>query len=61
MKLKWIINLGRYINPETNRAVNVKKGTKLGRSVTVYFYLHRNRKIIINDKDFFDNWKKVNS
>jgi hypothetical protein len=58
MKLTRIRDLGRHKNPETGRFVNVKKGTRVGRSTDVIFYLYRGTRIIIDDADFYNNWKK---
>ena len=57
MKLSNIRNVGRFINPETGRAVNVKKGRQVGRSVDVLFFLRSGIRVLINDADFYNNWK----
>lgn len=59
IKLRNIRPLGRYINPETGRAVSVKKGDRPGYGTTHHFYLFRYEKVLISQKDFYDNWKKV--
>lgn len=58
MKLTNIRAIGRYINPETNRAVNVKNGRRAGRSVDVKFYLHMGKRIFISDCNW-NKWKEV--
>ena len=58
MKLTTIRPVGRYINPETGNAVNVKKGRQVGRSTDVYFYLYMNQRVFISAADF-SNWEKV--
>lgn len=60
MKLKNLRKLGRFINPETGRLVNVHKGRKIGYGVEVLFYLYRGSRIFITDADFYHNWKKQN-
>lgn len=58
MKLTKIISLGRYINPSTGRAVNVKRGRRVGRSVDVMFYLYRQQRVFICDAEF-SAWVKA--
>jgi hypothetical protein len=55
MKLKNIINLGRYKNLKTSQEYNVKKGTRVDRSIDIIFYLFRNKRIIISDSDFYNS------
>jgi len=58
MKLTNIRPLGRFVNPETGRPVNVKKGRRVGRSVDIRFYLYRGKRQIINDAEFYRDWKR---
>jgi len=61
MKLSHIRDLGRYVNPNTGRPVNVKTGQRVGRGVTVLFYVYRGKRIWISDKEFYSDqtWKSV--
>lgn len=59
MKLRNVRSIGRYKNTETSKEYNIKKGTKVGRSTTHYYYLYRGSRILINDKDFFDNYQRI--
>lgn len=59
MKLSRIRILGRYTNPETNRAVNVHRGRRKARGTDHMFYVHSGRRVFINDADFYSNWKRV--
>lgn len=59
MRLTRIRLIGRYINPETGRPVNVHKGSRVGRSTDHLFYLFRQARVFINDSDFYSKWKKV--
>lgn len=59
MKLSNIRDYGRYINPETNRPVNVKKGRNPQRGTDHLFYLYRQQRQYISDVDFYDNWAKI--
>jgi len=57
MKLTRIRNVGRFINPETGRAVNVKRGTRAGRNTDHLFYLQSGRRVYIGDATF-KLWKR---
>jgi DnaJ-class molecular chaperone len=59
MKLKNIRNVGRYYNRNTKKAVNIKKGRRMGYGVDVFFYLYRGSRIFISDKDLSDQWVKI--
>ena len=59
MKLKNIRPVGRYLNNETGKTYNVKKGRRVGRSTDHYFYLYRNKRQYINDADFYNNYTKI--
>ena len=52
IKLTYIRPVGTYLNVETNREVNIKKGWREGRSVDLYFYLYRGERIFIAESDF---------
>lgn len=58
MRLRRIRDVGRYMNPETERYVNVKKGTRIGRGTDYYFYLFRGGRVFIDEKKFYDNWER---
>lgn len=58
-KLSNIRPLGRYKNTETGKEYNIKKGRNAQRGTDVIFYLYRNNRVIINDRDFYTNFKKV--
>lgn len=51
MKLKNIRHIGRY-KLENGKEVNVKKGRKKGYGVDVLFYLYRNKRMLIDCKEF---------
>ena len=59
MKLRNIRNVGRYVDSNTNKSYNVKKGDRVGRATSHYYYLFRGSRVLINDKDFFDNYEKI--
>lgn len=61
MKLTRIRPVGRYINPNTGRPVNVKTGRRVGRSVDIKFYLLQGTRMLINDREFSENWNKENA
>jgi hypothetical protein len=59
MKLSNIKLLGRYINPETNRAVNVHIGKRVNRSTDHLFYYFRQKRVFISMADFYGGkWQK---
>lgn len=58
MKLKNIRDIGRFINSD-GKSVNIKKGTKVGYGVDIIFYLFRHKRVIINDKEFYECWTRV--
>ena len=56
IRLKNIRLLGRYINPETNRAVNIHRGDRnVGQ---ILFYYFRQNRIIVPESEFWGKWKK---
>lgn len=57
MRLSNIRNIGRFTNGE--KTVNIKRGTKVGYGVDITFYLFKNKRKIIDDRDFYANWGKV--
>lgn len=59
MKLKWIINKGRFKNTITGKSYNLKSGTRVLRGTTHIYYTYRGTRMFINDKDFYDNYKKI--
>ena len=58
MRLTNIRRMGRYVNPETGRPVNVHKGRKKGYGVDVMFWLLRGKRQFISDFEFSRSWKK---
>ena len=59
MKLLNIVSLGRYKNKD-GKEYNIKKGRNAeGRSTDHIFYLYRNKRQLIGDKDFYDNYTKI--
>lgn len=59
MKLSNIRLMGRYINPETNRAVNIYIGRRVGKSTELLFYYFRQKRIWVSMGSFYSgNWKK---
>ena len=63
MKLTRIRKLGRFMNPETGRPVNVHKGRKVGYSCDVMFFIRSGKRVFVSDRDFYskDLWTKVDS
>ena len=57
IRLTRIQKLGRYINPETQRAVNVHTGRYVGRSVDLIFYIRSGVRVFISDREFYNEWK----
>lgn len=53
MRLSRDKSLGRYRHKETGREFNVKTGRQIGRSVDVMFYLYRNKRQILSDREFY--------
>jgi hypothetical protein len=58
-KLSNIRPLGRYQDKTTGKEVNVKKGHNKQRGTDVLFYLYQNKRVVINDRDFYTNFKKI--
>jgi len=63
MRLSYNRILGRYINPETGRPVNVHTGRNMQRGTDLLYYLYRNKRVFITDRDFYnaDQWQKVSA
>jgi len=61
MKLTNIRIVGRYVNPETGRAVNVHKGRKKGYGCDVLFWLKSGKRQLITDRDFYHDWEKCDA
>jgi len=60
MKLSNIRSLGRYRNKTTQQEINVKKSYNKQRGTDHIFYLYRNKRIFINDADFYSaNYEKI--
>ena len=55
MKLTRCRKLGRYVNPETGRAVTVWTGFNPQRGTDHKYYLFRYKRMWISDRDFY--WK----
>ena len=58
MRLRNLRPVGRYVGPDGHER-NVWKGTKEGRSVDVYFYLHRCKRCYIAESDLRTTWIKI--
>lgn len=59
MKLKNIRELGRFENTD-GKAVNVKVGRQVGRSVDLLYYLYRGKRVFISDHEFYSKeWTKI--
>ncbi len=58
MKLTRIRLIGRFTNPETGRKVNVHKGNRKGYGTDHLFYLYRQKRVFINDADFYGKWQR---
>ena len=58
-KLVNLRRVGRYINPETNRPVNVHQGRKQGYGVDILFYYNKFVKQYISDREFYHSWVKI--
>ncbi len=59
MKLRNIINMGRWENIESGTQYNLRKGTKVGWSTQYIYYRYRGTRIFIGDSDFYGKYKKV--
>ncbi len=59
MTLTRIRLLGRYVNPATGRAVNIRKGHRRERSTDHYFYTVRGRRVFVGDADLHTSWTRV--
>ncbi len=57
-RLSNIRPLGRYKNTETGKEYNIKKGRNNARGVDIIFYLYRNKRQVISDRDFYHLFKK---
>jgi hypothetical protein len=61
MKLSNIKKLGRFINTETNTAVNVYQGRNMARGTDHLFYYFRQRRQPVSMADFYGGkWKETN-
>ena len=61
MKLTRVRKIGRYTNPETGRKVNVHKGTKVGYGTDALFFIRSGKRVVINDSEFYREWKESKS
>lgn len=61
MKLRNIRNMGRYINPETGKPVNVKTGNRASRGTDHLFFLRSGKRVFISDVEFWSKktWERV--
>lgn len=57
MKIRYKYLVGRFVNPETGRPVNVHCGQRKDNGFDVYFFLYRRRKIIVGEE--FRSWRKI--
>jgi hypothetical protein len=53
IKLKGCRKLGRYVNPETGRPVNVYKGTNTQRGTDHLYFLRSGKRVFICQHDFY--------
>lgn len=58
-KLTNIISLGRFKHNETKKCYNIKRGRNLGRGTEILFYLYRGTRVVISDREFHHDYKKV--
>jgi len=58
MRLSYNRKLGRYINPETGRPVNVHTGRNMQRGTDLLYFLRRGKRVFISDREFYHNWKE---
>jgi hypothetical protein len=59
IRLRNIRKLGRYINPETRRQVNLHQGRQVGRSVDLIFFIRSGKRVFISDRAFYNEWAAV--
>ena len=59
MKLTNIRKVGRFKNLKTGQEYNVHKGQRVGRSTTHYFYLYRNKRVLIQDNEYFGHHEEI--
>lgn len=57
MSLEKIRPVGRFTNPLTARAVNIKKGKVKGSGNYIYFYIRSGKRIVVPQLEFFNKWK----
>lgn len=57
MKLANIRLLGRYTNPATGKPFNIYKGRRVGYGTDYRFYLYRQRRVFVDEAEFFATWK----
>jgi hypothetical protein len=55
MKLRNLIKVGRFVNPETNKPVNIHKGTRAGRCDDWYFFIRSGKRVYVGES--FRNWQ----
>lgn len=60
MKLTNIRHLGRFKNIITNKYYNIKTGYRTQRGTDHKFYLYRGERIYLSDRQFYDEYEKIN-
>lgn len=59
MKLSFRRKLGRYSDTNTGKAYNVYIAKNTQRGTDHIFYYFRNKRMFINDADFYHNYEEV--
>jgi hypothetical protein len=59
MTVRYKYLVGRYINPETNRAVNIHCGQRRDNGCDVHFFLYRKKRVLVGED--FRKWNKPSS
>lgn len=61
-RLTNIQPLGRYLNTETSKRYNLKKGRNMQRGTDLIFYLYRGQRQFVTDADFYSGkYEKIES
>jgi hypothetical protein len=59
MKLKNLRPLGRFNNESLNKTVNIYSGTRVGYGTDITFYYKFGKRIVIDDREYYDNWVRI--
>lgn len=54
-----IRKLGRYKHKNTCKQVNIHRGDVVGRGTEVLFYLYRNNRVYVTQREFCENWQAI--